>query len=256
MAAVLPLTDWRVLVTRPANQARSLVQALRQAGATAIAYPTIAVEAPPSWARFDDAIASVASYGWVVFTSPSAVRSALARAPGLKATLRASKDGPRVAAVGSQTAGMLAEHGVPVTLMPEDGAQRQEGLVAGFIGSGTLKPGTRVLLPQAIGGRELLHEALTAVGAIVDVVPVSRTVALPLFGPPPAFDVATFASPSALRAFVDRLKVAALHDKVVAVIGPTTRDAAIAAGVTVQVESTTPSVAGLVDALAAYRLRG
>ena len=55
---------------------------------------------------------------------------------------------------------------------------------------------------------------------------------------------------------MDGLKVAALHDKVVAVIGPTTRDAAIAAGVTVQVESTIPSVAGLVDALAAYRLRG
>jgi uroporphyrinogen-III synthase len=113
-----------------------------------------------------------------------------------------------------------------------------------------------VLFPQTIGGREHLREVLTERGAIVDVVPISRTVSLSpgVLPAPPVFDVATFASPSALRAFVAAWTAAALADKIVAVMGPTTLDAARAAGVTVHVVPPTPSVAALVAALAAHRL--
>ena len=162
--------------------------------------------------------------------------------------LLSTAGGTLVAAVGTETAKALTAHGVPVALVPDD--QRQEGLVAVF---GTLAAGTRILFPQTVGGRELLREALSHAGAIVDVVAVSETVALSLSNPPPAFDVATFASPSALRAFVAGQSVAALADKVVAVIGPTTRQAARTAGVTVHVEPATPSIAALVAALGAYR---
>jgi uroporphyrinogen III methyltransferase/synthase len=156
--------------------------------------------------------------------------------------------GPAVAAVGTQTAKALAARGVPVAMVPDD--QRQEGLVAGF---GALAAGTRVLFPQALGGRELLREALAQAGAVVDVVPVSETAPLALESPPPPFDVATFASPSALRAFVAACSVSALSNKVVAVIGPTTQEAARALGVAVDVVARTPSVAALVEALCAYR---
>jgi uroporphyrinogen-III synthase len=248
--AELPLFNWRVLVTRPADQAQTLARALERAGATCIVYPTIGLEAPPSWAAFENAVRCVGSYSWIVFTSPSSVRFALGRAPQLAAHLRSSA-ATAVAAVGTETARAAREYGVPVAVVPEGQDQRQEGLVAAL---GHLPPGSRVLFPQAIGGRELLREALTAVGATVDVVPVSRTVALPLDVAPPPFDAATFASPSALRAFVAKWTVAALQDKVVAVMGPTTRDAALAAGVTVHVVPSAPSVEALVAALGAYRL--
>ena len=77
--------------------------------------------------------------------------------------------------------------------------------------------------------------------------------ALPLEAPPPPFDVATFASPSALKAFVAAGHLSSLAGKVVAAIGPTTRDAASAAGVSVQVVPETPSVPALIAALAAHR---
>ena len=157
---------------------------------------------------------------------------------------------PRVAAVGAETARALAALGIAVALVPED--QRQEGLVAALA---SVPAGARILFPQALGGRELLPEALGARGVHVDVVPVSRTLALALPTAPPPFDVATFASPSALKAFLVGAGAgpAALRGKVVAVIGPTTEAAARAAGVAVDVIPAAPSVPALVAALVARR---
>jgi uroporphyrinogen III methyltransferase/synthase len=242
-----PLFGWRILVTRPVEQAESLANALLDAGAAPITYPTIALGPPPDWAPFDTAAARIDSYGWIVFTSPSAVRFAVDHAEALADRLR-RPGAPAVAAVGIETAKALAGYGIPVGLVPDD--QRQEGLVAAFAGRALVKP---VLFPQTIGGRELLRAALADSGAQVDVVPISQTIALPLVAPPPTFDVATFASPSALRAFVDVRLAKALAEKVVAVIGPTTRQAAATAGVTVHVMPSTPSVAALTGALVDYR---
>lgn len=243
----LPLADWRVLVTRPVDQAQPLAEALRAAGATAISYPTITIAPPPSWIPFDEAVTRLESYDWIVFTSPSAARLAMARAAELLGRLRLP-DAPAVAAVGAETARALAAHAIPVALVPDD--QRQEGLLAAL---GTRAAGARILFPQALDGRSLLRDELARAGATVDVVPVSRTIALPLPVPPAPFDAATFASPSALHAFLARWTPAALQDKVVAVMGPTTRDAALAAGVAVQVIPARPSVAALVAALAQHR---
>jgi uroporphyrinogen-III synthase len=247
--ATSTLAGWRVLVTRPLEQAPALAAALGEQGAHPVVYPTIALGAPPSWAAFDSTVAALPSYAWIVFTSPSAVSFAVGRQPFLPRAL-AAPGAPSVAAVGSETARALRAQAIAVALVPED--QRQEGLVAAFA---ALPGGARVLFPQALGGRELLPEALAARGVLVDVVPVSQTVALPLDEPPPPFDVATFASPSALRAFVSARGAAALDGKIVAVIGPTTEAAARAAGVAVDVMPPTPSVAGLVAALVSYRRR-
>jgi len=250
VTATSSLSGWSILVTRPIAQANELASALRERGGTPLNYPTIEIGPPPSWAAFDEAAARLSAYDWIVFASPSAVRAAVDRRAGLAVALGLASRAPFVAAVGAETARALRDRGARVDLVPDD--QRQEGLAAAFP---ALSPGARVLFPQAIGGRELLSDVLAARGASVDVVPVSQTRPLALAEAPPPFDVATFASPSALRAFVGARGAEALADKVVAVIGPTTLQAARDAGVRVHVVAARPSVAALVDGLADFRGR-
>ena len=248
-----------MLVTRPdGDAARPFAEALAAAGATPVLYPTITVAAPPTWQPLDAAIdrARGGDYGWAIFTSPSAVAFTLGRltARGLRAQALA---GVRLAAVGSETARALRAAGLDVALVPPADRQRQEGLLEALLAA--LPPpaaaGARILFPQALGGRELVRDELARRGYTVDVVPVSQTVARDLTEPPPAFDVATFASPSALRAFVERLGGARLAEARVAVIGPTTTAAAAALGVRVDAMPPNASSPALVQSLIDLRER-
>jgi uroporphyrinogen-III synthase len=235
-----PLAGLRILVTRPAEHSAGWSDALAAAGAVVISYPTVEITAPPSWEPLDEALARLGEYDWLVFTSAAAARFALSR---LHVDLRSSER-PRVAAVGPETARALEARGAHVALVPEDA--RGEGLADAF---GALRPGTRVLFPQAVGGREELRNALLARGCVVDVVPASQTVPRRDLPPPPPFDVATFASPSALRAYVAARGLDELARATVAVIGPTTGAAAVALGLSPAIAAA-PTPEALVRAIA------
>jgi uroporphyrinogen-III synthase len=238
--ATLPLEGLRVLVTRPGSQPTDKWgTALVQAGATVLAYPTIELVPPPSWEPLDRAFEQLARYDWIVFTSASAVRFALTRIPG--GQLRSEK--PRIAAVGAETARVLRKTGARVDLVPVD--QRQEGLAAAFR---TLAPGSSILFPRALDGQDTLVEALRNQGCQVDVVAAYQTVAVDPLPALPDFDVAIFASPSALRSFVRQLGTTALTPRTVAVMGPTTAAEAVEHGLQ-PVVAAQPNIDALISAI-------
>jgi uroporphyrinogen-III synthase len=240
------LKGLRVLVTRPAHgHADNWAAALAAAGATALSYPTIEVLPPPSWEPLDEALRQIGRYDWIIFTSQSTVASAASRLEG--GCFSAWGARPRVATVGAETARALKRAGSHVDLVPSD--QRQEGLIDAFR---DLETGTRLLFLHAVAGRDTLIEALRGRGCKVDVVAAYQTVPRRPLPPAPAFDVATFASPSALQAFVASHGTRTLANKTVAVIGPTTAAEAVRHGLQ-PVIAAEPNIDALISAIASTR---
>lgn len=239
------LAGLRVLLTRPEGEGMDAwAAAFRAADAVPICYPVIAAEPPDSWEALDAALAALGSYDWLVFTSQTAVSFVLARLPDRRFP---ADLGARIAAVGAKTAQAVAAGGGSVELVPVD--SRQEGLVQAL---SEVPPGTRILLPMAAGGRTLLPTALRARRCAVDVVTAYATGPRADLPTLPPFDVATFASPSALRAFVLGPGVSTLMGKTVAVIGATTAEEAGSHGLA-PVVAESPSVEHLIRAIADAR---
>ena len=113
----LPLFGKRIVVTRATQQAPLLSEKLRDLGADVIEMPATQI------ARLDlsplrSAIAGIAEYNWVIFTSQNAVAILWEQLLGAGRDARALA-GMKIAAVGPATAGALLEHGIAVDLIPK-----------------------------------------------------------------------------------------------------------------------------------------
>jgi len=251
------LAGRRIVVTRAREQAGDLVRALQQLGAEVITAPTIRIEPLADLAPLGAALADLSRYRWIVFTSRNTVDIVFDRLPSWGLEPR-SLARAAIAAIGPATAAALARRGVPPALVPE--RYVAEAVVAALARVDGLA-GTRILLPRALEARDTLPDGLRARGAVVDVIPVYRTV--PATGDGPALageilagrcDAITFTSSSTVRHFVDQVGHAAATSGrfAAAVIGPVTAATARELGLRVEVEAAEYTVPGLVDALARY----
>ncbi len=148
--AVAPLKGVAVLVTRPSAQSQDLCARIQSQGGEAIAFPTIDIEPIAATANHKP-------YDWLIFVSANAVHH------GLPLTSRAA--GTRIAAIGKATAAALASNEVRVDAMPSANST-SESLLAHPAFANVDRQS--VLLVKGMGGRELLHDALTSRGAQVD----------------------------------------------------------------------------------------
>jgi uroporphyrinogen-III synthase len=203
-----PLAAKRVVVTRAAAQAATLMDKLRTAGAIPVAAPAIEILPPDDLGPLQDAIAALPSFTWVVCTSSNAVRALTALLADLAL---AWPSGVRVAAVGNATARALDDAGIPVAFQPS--AAVAQALAREL----PVHEGDRVLWPHGdLAGAEL-SETLTSRGATV-VAPVAyRTVAdVALLGIVDALrdrrvDAITFTSASTVRHVVEGLAAAGVR---------------------------------------------
>jgi uroporphyrinogen-III synthase len=204
----------RVIVTRPRDQARPLVERLEALGADVAVCPLIEIE------RTSDEPVDASGYDWLVVTSPNGAEEIARRGLNL----------PRVAAVGPGTAEALRTSGIEPAFVPDESSQ--EGLLREFP-----QPAGRVLFAAAEGAR---RHAIDGLGA--DFVALYRTRLLTPEAPDG--DYVLLASGSAARAYVaigGRLPVIS--------IGAETSRTAREAGLTVAAEAATHDVDGLVAAV-------
>ncbi len=157
-----PLFGRGILVTRAADQAGEFGALLRSRGARVYECPTISLVPPPSQEELDRAIAGLAGFKWVIFTSVNAVQFFFARLAAQGLDSRAL-GGCRICAVGPKTAAALLPHGLRADLVPPD--YKAEGVVAEFR---RLQPaGQNILFPRADKAREIIPRELAAMGAHV-----------------------------------------------------------------------------------------
>lgn len=162
-----------VLVTRAQEQAREFCTQLKQAGATVVELPVIAIAEPEDWSAFDSAIKNnkACPYDWIIFASQNAVEATLARLSALNCQDLFS--GIKVASIGAATSKLLTSHGIRVDFEPSRFVA--ESLASELTAKYQLT-GQKVLLPRADIGREVLGEGLIQAGADVDSVVVYRTI--------------------------------------------------------------------------------
>ncbi|MBI2964005.1 MAG: uroporphyrinogen-III C-methyltransferase [Deltaproteobacteria bacterium] len=251
-----PLLGRRILVTRAAEQATEFADRLERLGAEAIPAPVIELVAPESFAALDRALAEIASYDWVVFSSAHGVDVFFARLFDTGGDVRQLWRA-ELAAVGPATAQAITRRGIRVAVVPR--SFRAEGLAE------SLAPrvgGKRVLLPRAEGARDVLPIALRAAGAEVSDVGTYRAGAV---GRLPRraetllaagqVDAVTFTSSSTVRHFCELLgadPARRLGAARVACIGPITAATAREFGLRVDVAAREYTIDDLTQALIDY----
>jgi uroporphyrinogen III methyltransferase / synthase len=240
-----PLFGKTILITRPRHQAPELRGLLTDQGAAVVSIPAIEIQGLPDYPELDRAIAELARYHYLVFTSVNGVTAFFDRLAASGKDARALGAITTVC-IGPRTAQELKDHHVNCDLMPTRFVA--EALLDHFP---TDLKGKRVLIPRALEAREVLPAGLIERGAEVLVAPAYRTVGTEdRIDVPESVDLAVFTSSSTVEHFLKRARLPAGCK--VASIGPITASTLRDHCLAVDVESEEHTIPGLVRAITEY----
>lgn len=253
-----PLQGRRLVVTRSQGQASELSAMLERLGAEVVGLPLISISGNVDPQAAEEVFAEIASYDWLVFSSPNGVRYFF------EAFFKAFEDIRslgflRIAAVGKSTANEIRRFFVSTDLIPPEA--NAESLAEALVATDSLDS-AKVLVVAGNLGRDVLIDRLEEARAIVDRFEVYKTEQTDLRENPEAksfreqgADGILFTSSSGARSFVDQAKhlqlaESALRPKTVS-IGPITSEAMKGLGMPVDIQAKEASLQGLVDAVVA-----
>ncbi len=172
-----PLAALNILVTRPAGQAGPLMAAIRAEGGQAFHYPVLTItELDPATdgqrrQQCKQLILDLDQFQHIIFISANAVAFGMAWIHQYWPQLPI---GIHWYGIGRKTSQQLANHGVEVATLVDDGPATTE-LKSNAMNSEALLQhpllqalsGQKVLIMRGVGGREFLSEQLSARGAAV-----------------------------------------------------------------------------------------
>jgi len=251
----MSLRGKRVLITRPREDSLEFISAIEAEGGEPVVVPMISIADPDSWSACDAALARLASFDGLVFASANGVRKFFERLKKKEIQL-SLLELKAIYAVGEKTKRLIEEYKLPVRFVPDD--YSLTSLATHFTASTVF--GKRFLLVRGNIGKEELALRLTKLGAHVESIVVYNTsnpsgkdgAALRQMIHTGGIDVVTFASPSAVRNFLEVVPADDCKNSTIAVIGPTTRDAAIHRGIRVDIVAAVSTVEGLTLAMSKF----
>ena len=193
-------------------------------------------------------VRGIATYDWVVLTSPSAVRcfSELLRAAGTD--LRSL---PKIVTCGGGTSDELRPMGLRADIEPSANFGA-EGLLETV--EKLIKPGLRILRLRSDKAEADLAKALRRHGAAVDDCILYRNEPI-VYDAKPEFDVVFFASASAVEGFDKQWGAASLKGKTVLAIGKPTLAALTKCGVVADLVPPEATVESSIETLAMHCAR-
>ncbi|MGH8025034.1 MAG: uroporphyrinogen-III synthase, partial [Limisphaerales bacterium] len=251
-----PLFGKRVVVTRARNQAGELSQKLASLGAEVLEIPAIKRAPPDNRQDFVDALLSLNSYDWLMFTSANGVTAFFDLFFRHFHDLR-DLGGAKIAAVGAATAARLREMRLQVDVMPGEFTSKK--IVEQLASHGSIE-NCKICILRAQDANPDLPGALEEFGAITDDVAVYKTVAetQDVFGATRDFleagaDWITFTSGSTVRSIHARFDLPKLLTQFpkmnLASIGPETTKMIRSLGLSPAVEAREHTSDGLVAEL-------
>jgi uroporphyrinogen III methyltransferase/synthase len=251
-----PLFGKRIVVTRARGQALKFSQKLSELGADVLEIPAVKGVDPENKQSFVDALLSLNSYDWLVFTSANGVTVFFDLFFRRFQDLR-DIGGAKIAAVGPATAAKLRELHLQVDAMPEEFVGHK---IAATLHKHSSIENSKICLLRAEKANPELPRALEEMGAIVDDIGLYQTIAETedFFGAAENFqehgaDWVTFTSSSTVEFFHARFDLPKLVKKFpqlkTASIGPETTKAITALGVKPAVEAKEHTTTGLLAAI-------
>jgi uroporphyrinogen III methyltransferase / synthase len=227
-----PLFGKRIVLTRSRGQMAKFSQKLSELGADVLEIPAVKGIDPENKHGVVDALLSLNSYDWLVFTSVNGVASFFGYFFRRFHDLR-DLGGAKIAAVGPATAAKLRELHLQVDLMPDEFIGRK--IAEAFMKHSSIE-NCKICLLRAENANRDLPDALQEMGAIVDDIGLYQTVAETedFFGAAENFlehgaDWLTFTSSSIVEFFHARFDLPKLLKKFpqmkIASIGPETSKA-------------------------------
>jgi uroporphyrinogen III methyltransferase/synthase len=248
-----PLFGKRIVVTRSREQASELVRQLLELGADVLEIPTIAIKPAKDPVPLREAVQSIGTYDWLVFTSPNGV-DAFFRAFFAEHEDIRDIGGLKIASIGIATTQKLAALHLQVDLQPTEFTG--EALLETFRKEVSCE-NLKFLLPCADLADEKLARGLEELGGIVDDLDAYQTVpdTEDLTGHRARLlaegaDIITFTSSSTVNNFCELVNVPDLFRQFpqlrVVSIGPQTTIAAKARGLDVAAEAKEHTIPGLV----------
>lgn len=164
------MSDWRLLLTRPADECAAQAAELAGHGVASASLPLLVI-APREESAVERALMlDLDRFHVVVAISKPAARLALDR---LDRYWPQPPLGPRWFAVGAGTAAILADYGLEVC-HPAQGEDSESLLALPALAEALAHPDPRVLILKGEGGREALAEGLRARGAQVEALELYR----------------------------------------------------------------------------------
>lgn len=164
----------RILVTRSTHQSSELAKHLGELGLEPVLVPAIELAPPTSFEALDAAIACLASFDWVIFTSANAVEAFHRRLEFAQREADAKR--VRIAAIGPATARSLESVGLKAELVPAQAVAESLAEALVTLARNSEGAAARFLLVRAEVARDALPEALRGAGAEVVIASAYRTV--------------------------------------------------------------------------------